>query len=72
MIFRISSKTAKQAMKIINGSSRQVREKGVIERIQREAEAYVDKGTAFLDLFPESPEKKDLLSLGPYILTRRR
>lgn len=51
---------------------RQVREKGVIEKIQREAEAYVDKGTAFLDLFPESPAKKDLLSLGPYILTRRR
>jgi octaprenyl-diphosphate synthase len=49
----------------------QVREKGAIEKIQREAEAYVDKGTAFLDLFPENPTKKDLLSLGPYILARR-
>ena len=49
-----------------------VREKGVIESIQREAEAYVEKGVGFLDGFPESPEKKDLLSLGQYILSRRR
>jgi geranylgeranyl pyrophosphate synthase len=48
-----------------------VREKGVIRRIQREAEEYVARGNGFLDVFPESRSKQDLLGLGRYIIARR-
>jgi octaprenyl-diphosphate synthase len=48
-----------------------VREKGVIKRIQVEAEGYVDRAAGFIDLLPESSPKQDLLDLGHYIITRR-
>jgi geranylgeranyl pyrophosphate synthase len=48
-----------------------VREKGVIKRIQKEADGYVDKAAGFLDSLPESPPKQDLLDLGHYIVRRR-
>jgi octaprenyl-diphosphate synthase len=48
-----------------------VREGEVIQRIRSAAGDYVEKAGSFLDPLPESPAKKDLLSLGRYILTRR-
>jgi octaprenyl-diphosphate synthase len=48
-----------------------VREQGVIEKVQREAEGYVKRASSFLDSLPESPARKDLLGLGRYIITRR-
>lgn len=47
-----------------------VREKGIIERIQREAEKYVDKAAGFLDVFPEGRSKQDLIGMGRYVVTR--
>ena len=49
-----------------------VRETGAIERVQREAEGYVQRAASFLDPLAESPAKHDLLSLGRYMLARRR
>lgn len=49
-----------------------VRETGVIDRIRSTAGDYVKRAASFLDSLPESAAKEDLLSLGPYILTRRR
>jgi len=48
-----------------------VRNQGVIERVQREAEDYVRKAASFLDSQSESPARKDLLGLGRYMITRR-
>ena len=48
-----------------------VREKGVVEKIRREAEGYVESGVSFLSPLPQSPEKEDLLKVGQYILARR-
>ena len=48
-----------------------VRETGAIERVQREAEGYVQRAASFLDPLPPSPAKQDLLSLGRYMLARR-
>jgi octaprenyl-diphosphate synthase len=48
-----------------------VREKGVIKKIQEEAEGYVRRAAGFLDPLPESRPKRDLLDLGHYIITRR-
>jgi len=48
-----------------------IRETGAIDRVQREAEGYVQRAASFLDPAPESPAKQDLLSLGRYMLARR-
>ena len=47
-----------------------VRDNGVIERIRSEASAYVDKAARFLDFFPGSPVKKNLIDLNEYIIRR--
>lgn len=49
-----------------------VREQGAIQKVQREAEDYVEQASSFLDFLPESPAKEDLLGLGRYIIARRR
>jgi octaprenyl-diphosphate synthase len=49
-----------------------VRDNGVIERVQDEAKAYVDKAARCLDRFPSSSSKKKLLELNQYIVERRR
>jgi octaprenyl-diphosphate synthase len=48
-----------------------VRDNGVIERVQDEAKAYVDKAARCLDRFPSSSSKKKLLELNQYIVERR-
>jgi len=48
-----------------------VRDEGVIDRIRREAEGYVERGAAFLDSFPESPLKENLVGLSAYTLKRK-
>ena len=48
-----------------------VRTNGAIDKIRSEAKIYVDKAATFLDSFPESPVKKDLLELNAYMAERR-
>jgi octaprenyl-diphosphate synthase len=48
-----------------------VRDRGVIEQVQKEAEGYVKKASSFLDSLPEGAARKDLQNLGKYVLTRR-
>lgn len=48
-----------------------VRKGGVVGRIQKEAEAYVQRAASFLHFLPGRREKQDLLSIGQYILDRR-
>lgn len=47
-----------------------VRKNGIVDRIRVEARHYVDKAVSFLDPFPESPAKEDLLSLSAYLFER--
>ncbi len=47
-----------------------VRSSGVLDRIRSEAGEYVRKASGFLDIFPESPHKKDLIALNEYIAKR--
>ena len=47
-----------------------VRNNGVVERIRSEASVYVDKAASFLDLFPRSAIKDDLIDLNTYIIKR--
>ena len=47
-----------------------VRSERVIEKIRREAETYVERGAAFLDPFPKSPLRENLLGLSAYNLKR--
>ncbi len=49
---------------------RAVRESDAIERIRAEAKGYVKKAAGFLDIFPESTYKEDLIALNEYIATR--
>jgi octaprenyl-diphosphate synthase len=49
-----------------------VREGEAIQKIRSTAGDYVKRAASFLDPLPESTAKQDLLSLGQYILTRRR
>ena len=49
-----------------------VRKGEVLQRIRSTAGDYVNRAASFLDPLPESAAKEDLLSLGQYILTRRR
>jgi len=48
-----------------------VRNNGAIDQIRSEARIYVDKAATFLDLFPESPVKEDLMELNAYMVERR-
>ena len=48
-----------------------VRDNGVIERIQAEAKAYVDRAARYLDIFHPSSSKEKLLDLNGYIVERR-
>ena len=45
-----------------------VRNNGVIERVRSEAALYVDKAARFLDYFPASSVKEDLVELNAYIV----
>lgn len=47
-----------------------VRNNGVVDRIRSEARVYVDKAASFLDLFPGSPIKENLINLNSYIVKR--
>jgi octaprenyl-diphosphate synthase len=47
-----------------------VRNNGVVDRIRSEAKVYVDKAARFLDLFPRSPVKGNLVDLNDYIVKR--
>ena len=49
-----------------------VREGDAIQKILSTAGDYVKRAASFLEPLPESAAKQDLLSLGQYILTRRR
>jgi len=47
-----------------------VRNREIIERIRSDAKDYVDKAAGFLDLFPGSPVKENLVALSKYIIKR--
>lgn len=47
-----------------------VRNNGVVDSIRMEADGYVDRAVSFLDPFPGSPSKEDLLALSRYICKR--
>jgi len=48
-----------------------VRNNGAIDQIRSEAKIYIDKAATFLDLFPESSVKEDLMELNAYMVERR-
>lgn len=48
-----------------------VRNNGAIDKIRSEAKIYVDKASTFLDLFPESSVKEDLMELNAHMVERR-
>ena len=48
-----------------------VRNNGAIDRIRSEAKDYVDKAAGFLDFFPGSTFKEDLIGLNAYMVKRR-
>ncbi len=48
-----------------------VRNNGAIDRIRSEAKDYVDKAAGFLDFFPGSAVKEDLIGLNAYMVKRR-
>ena len=48
-----------------------VRRNGAVDKIRSEAKIYVDKAATFLDLFPDSSVKKDLMELNAYMVERR-
>lgn len=47
-----------------------VRKNGVLEKVRSEAKEYVDKATAILDSFPDSPVKESLLAFNAYMIER--
>jgi octaprenyl-diphosphate synthase len=47
-----------------------VRNNGAIDRIRSEAKIYVNKAVRFLDIFPDSSRKEDLIDLNSYIIKR--
>jgi octaprenyl-diphosphate synthase len=49
---------------------RRVKSHGAIEQIRSEASEYVERAGGVLGLFPDSPERRSLMELGGYILTR--
>lgn len=48
-----------------------VRKSGVAERIRAEAKDYGDKAASYLNFFPESPVKENLIALNAYMVKRR-
>ncbi|MBN1625176.1 MAG: polyprenyl synthetase family protein, partial [Deltaproteobacteria bacterium] len=48
-----------------------VRYSGAIERIRSEARDYSGKASGFLDIFPESAAKTDLIDLNEYVSKRK-
>lgn len=48
-----------------------VRGSGVLEKIRAEAKTYVDRASDFLDIFPDSSYKKDLIFLNEYMAERQ-
>ena len=48
-----------------------VRNNGAIDQIRSEAKIYVDKAATFLDIFPDSSVKEDLMELNAYMVERR-
>ena len=48
-----------------------VRDSGAIDYIRTEARDYINRAARFLDVFPESGFKNDLLVLNEYIAERR-
>jgi len=47
-----------------------VRKSGIIERIRSDAKGYVDKAAGFLDFFPRSSIKENLMAFGEYMIKR--
>lgn len=47
-----------------------VRNNGAIDQVRSEAKIYTDKASTFLDLFPESPVKKELMELNACMVER--
>ena len=47
-----------------------VRHSGIIERIRSDAKGYVDKAVSFLDFFPRSSIKENLVAFGEYMIKR--
>ena len=47
-----------------------VRNSGIIERIRSDAKDYVDKAASFLDFFPRSSIKENLVAFGEYMIKR--
>jgi octaprenyl-diphosphate synthase len=47
-----------------------VRSNGIVDRIRSEAGLYADKAAGYLDLFPESPIRENLMDLNAYINKR--
>ncbi|MGD2126159.1 MAG: polyprenyl synthetase family protein [Desulfobacteraceae bacterium] len=66
-LFKNHEATEKDYANIIS----MVRNHEVIESIRSEAVRYVEKSTRFLEFFPESSTKDDLLGLADYIVRRK-
>ena len=49
-----------------------VRGKGELDRIREEAQSYVDNAINFLDIFPDSATKRDLITLSRHIIDRKK
>lgn len=48
-----------------------VRRNGALDRIQKEAQTYVDRATMCLEIFPDSETKRDLIALSQHIIDRQ-
>ncbi len=48
-----------------------VRRNGALDRVQKEAQRYVDHATGCLKMFPDSETKRDLIRLSQHIIDRR-
>jgi octaprenyl-diphosphate synthase len=49
-----------------------VRDNGALDRIREEAQAYVDNAIDCLDIFPDSPTKRDFIILSQHIIDRKK
>lgn len=48
-----------------------VRERGALDQVRAEAHSYVETATEYLNSFPDSPTKQNLLELNQYIIDRK-
>ena len=48
-----------------------VRSSGAVDQIRQEARSYVEKAAGYLDRFPDSSAKENLLELNQYIIDRK-